>query len=155
MMIQDLLNALAIRLESGPLSLDANRLCCLKVNELDMTLELLEQQNILFVYLCAGTLSTHTSKTLLSDILAANLFHYGCSDGATFGLDEKTNEVLLFQRFSPSSIDEDGFVSACVQMIEVAKLWQAKLLRGHSAPVTSSSRLTNNGLIFNTAGKIK
>ncbi|WP_439858012.1 type III secretion system chaperone [Pseudomonas syringae] len=155
MTIQDLLNALAIRLESGPLSLDANHLCCLKVNELDMTLERIEQQNALFVYLCVGTLSTPASSTLLSDILAANLFHYGSSDGAAFGLDEKNNEVLLFQRFDPLRIDEDHFVSACVQMIEVAKIWRAKLLHGHSAPLASSTRLTKAGLMLTMAGTIR
>ncbi|KAA8696187.1 type III secretion system chaperone [Pseudomonas cannabina] len=155
MMIQNLLNALAIRLESGPLSLDANHLCSLKVNELDMTLERLEQQNTLFVYLSVGTLSTPASSTLLSNILAANLFHYGSSDGAAFGLDEKNNEVLLFQRFDPSRIDEDDFVSACVQMIEVANLWRPKLLHSHSAPLASSSRLTKTDLMLTMAGTIR
>ncbi|WP_258041235.1 type III secretion system chaperone [Pseudomonas syringae] len=88
-------------------------------------------------------------------ILAANLFHYGSSDGAAFGLDEKNNEVLLFQRFDPLRIDEDHFVSACVQMIEVAKIWRAKLLHGHSAPLASSTRLTKAGLMLTMAGTIR
>ncbi|WP_261641319.1 hypothetical protein [Erwinia mallotivora] len=43
MIIQDLLGALARRLETGSLSLDANQLCCLKVNTLEMTLEFTER----------------------------------------------------------------------------------------------------------------
>lgn len=57
MIIQDLLGALARRLETGTLSLDANQLCCLKVNGLEMTLEYMELQNWLFVYLTVGSLS--------------------------------------------------------------------------------------------------
>ena len=51
MIIQDLLGALARRLETGALALDSHHLCCLKVNTLEITLEFVKQQNCLFVYL--------------------------------------------------------------------------------------------------------
>nr|AAF63399.1 potential ORFB-specific chaperone [Erwinia amylovora] len=155
MIIQDLLGALARRLEAGTLSLEAGQLCCLQVNGLEMTLEWLEQQNMLFVYLSVGTLSGTESSTLLSDILAANLFHYGSSDGAAFGLDKEKNELLLFQRFQLSSVDEASFVSACVQMIEVAKRWQGKFLHGRALPTAAPRMLAQPGLTLNLAGKIK
>lgn len=138
----------------GPLSLDAAQLCCLRINGLEMTLEWLEQQNMLFVYLSVGTVSDTENSTLLSDILSANLFHYGSSDGAAFGLDKEKNELLLFQRFQLPSVNEASFVSACVQMIEVAKLWQGKLLHGR-APSSAAPRMPiQQGLTLNLAGKI-
>lgn len=154
MVIQDLLSALARRLEAGSLLLDGSQLCCLQVNGLEMTLEWLEQQNRLFVYLSIGTLADAQQGALLADILAANLFHYGSSDGAAFGLDKEKNELLLFQRFQPSSVDEASFVSACVQMIEVAKIWQGKLLHSHAVPASAPRMLTQQGLTLNFAGKI-
>lgn len=42
MIIQDLPGALVRRLETGSLSLDANQLCCLKGNTLEMTLKFTE-----------------------------------------------------------------------------------------------------------------
>ncbi|WP_048696821.1 CesT family type III secretion system chaperone [Erwinia piriflorinigrans] len=155
MIIQDLMGALARRLEMGALSLDAGQLCCLRVNGLEMTLEWLEQQNMLFVYLSVGTLSGAQGSTLLSDILAANLFHYGSGDGAAFGLDKEKNELLLFQRFLLSSVDEASFVSTCVQMIEVAKLWQGKLLHDRVPSTVAPRMLAQPGLTLNIAGKIK
>ncbi|ATZ12622.1 type III secretion system chaperone [Erwinia amylovora] len=154
MIIQDLLGGLARRLEAGPLSLDASQLCCLQVNGLEMTLEWLEQQNMLFVYLNIGTLAGEQHGALLADILAANLFHYGASDGAAFGLDKEKNELLLFQRFQLPSVDEASFVSACVQMIEVAKIWQGKLLHGRAVPSVAPRMLAQQGLTLNLAGKI-
>lgn len=154
MIIQDLVGALARRLEMGVLSLDAAQLCCLQINGLEMTLEWLEQQNMLFVYLNVGTLAGAQNGALLADLLAANLFHYGSSDGAAFGLDKEKNELLLFQRFQLPSVDEAGFVSACVQMIEVAKLWQGKLLHGRASSSTASRMPTQQGLTLNIAGKI-
>ncbi|AWO77484.1 type III secretion system chaperone [Serratia marcescens] len=150
MIMQDLLSALEKRLETGALFLDVNRLCCLQVDSLEMTLEFLEQQNSLFVYLNIGTLSSHGSALFL-DLLAANLFHYGTCEGAAFGFDKEKNDVLLYQRFSLTLVNEDVFVGACVQMIEVAKVWQKKL--SHSQPVIPMATHSLSGL--NIAGKIK
>lgn len=155
MIIQDLLGALARRLETGSLSLDANQLCCLEVNALEMTLEYLEKQNWLFVYLSVGSLAAVQSRALLTDILAANLFHYGTSDGAAFGLDQEKNELLLFQRFQLPSVDEASFVSACVQMIEVAKVWQNKLLHSNADSPAAPRMPVRQGLPLNMAGKIR
>ncbi|MCX8957620.1 type III secretion system chaperone [Erwinia psidii] len=155
MIMQDLLAALARRLEMGTLSLDSNQLCCLKVNTLEMTLEYMEQQNWLFVYLNIGALSAAHGNVLLTDILAANLFHYGTSDGAAFGLDQEKGELLLFQRFQLPAVDEASFVSACVQMIEVAKIWQSKLLHGPAGSSVASRMPTQQGLTLNMAGKIR
>lgn len=155
MIIQDLLGALARRLETGSLSLDANQLCCLKVNTLEMTLEYMEQQNWLFVYLNVGSLSAAQGSVLLADILAANLFHYGTSDGAAFGLDQEKDELLLFQRFQLPSVEEASFVSACVQMIEVAKVWQNKLLHSTAESSSAPRMLPQQGLTLNMAGKIR
>ncbi|WP_336749520.1 type III secretion system chaperone [Pantoea vagans] len=155
MIIQDLLGALARRLETGSLSLDANQLCCLKVNTLEMTLEYLEPQNWLFVYLNVGSLSAAQGSILLADILAANLFHYGTSDGAAFGLDQEKDELLLFQRFQLPTVDEASFVSACVQMIEVAKVWQNKLLHSPAESSAAPHRLAQQGLTLAMTGKIR
>ncbi|AMG56657.1 type III secretion system chaperone [Pantoea vagans] len=155
MIIQDLLGALARRLDTGSLSLDANQLCCLKVNTLEMTLEYMEQQSWLFVYLNVGSLSAAQGSILLADILAANLFHYGTSDGAAFGLDQEKNELLLFQRFPLPSVEEASFVSACVQMIEVAKVWQKKLLHSMVEPSSAPRLLAHQGLTLNMAEKIR
>ncbi len=125
MVIQDLLAALARRLECGNLTLDAGQLCCLQVNGLQMTLEYLAEQDALFVYLNVGLLSAKTA--LLADILAANLFHQGTGEGAAFGFDRENNALLLFRCFCPSAVDEASFIRACVQMIEVAGRWQTRL----------------------------
>lgn len=155
MIIQDLLGALARRLETGSLLLDTNQLCCLKVNTLEMTLEYLEQQNWLFVYLNVGSLSAAQGSILLADILAANLFHCGTSDGAAFGLDQEKDELLLFQRFQLPLVEEDRFVSACVQMIEVAKVWQNKLLHSTAESFSAPRILAQQGLTLTMTGKIR
>ncbi|CAH6374165.1 type III secretion system chaperone [Pantoea agglomerans] len=155
MIIQDLLGALARRLETGSLSLDTHQLCCLKVNTLEMTLEYMEQQNWLFVYLNVGPLSAAQDSILLADILAANLFHCGTSDGAAFGLDQEKAELLLFRRFQLPVVEEASFVSACVQMIEVANVWQKKLLHSSTEPSSPPRLLAHQELTLNMAGKIR
>ncbi|UIA92694.1 type III secretion system chaperone [Erwinia tracheiphila] len=155
MIIQDLLGALARRLETGTLSLDANQLCCLKVNGLEMTLEYMELQNWLFVYLTVGSLSAAHGSVILADILAANLFHFGTSDGAAFGLDQEKDELLLFQRFQLPAVDEDLFVNACVQMIEVTKVWQSKLMHSRADVAALPPTLMAQGLTLKAAGRIR
>lgn len=155
MIIQDLLGALARRLETGTLSMDTRQLCCLQVNGLEMTLEFMEQQNWLFVYFTIGPLSAAHGSVLLADILAANLFHSGTSDGAAFGLDQEKDELLLFQRFQLPSVDESEFVSACVQMIEAAKIWQSKLLHSAAESVSVPRVSAPQGLTLNSAGRVR
>lgn len=155
MIIQDLLGALARRLETGSLSLDAHQLCCLKVNTVEMTLEYMEQQNWLFVYLNVGSLSGAQNSILLADILAANLFHYGSGDGAAFGLDQEKEELLLFQRFQLPSVQETHFVTACVQMIEVATVWQNKLLHSTVELSAAPRMVAQQGLTLNMAERIR
>lgn len=77
-----------------------------------MTLEFVEQQNCLFVYLNVGVFSTTQHDRPMVDVLAANLLHYGTSGGAAFGLDMETNDLLLLQRVQVASVDESGFAGA-------------------------------------------
>lgn len=156
LIIQDLLSALARRLESGPLHMDASQLCRLKVDDLEMTIEQLASRDSLFVYIVVGTISTPDRADTLAELMEANLFHHGTGDGAVFGLDKESNEVLLYRDFfnhqgldSPG-IDTNGFVSACVQMIEVAKAWQGKLCQGNGPSSSMASTfLPSRGLSLN------
>ncbi|WP_255473756.1 type III secretion system chaperone [Pantoea sp. paga] len=117
-----------------------------------MTLEFVEQQNCLFVYLNVGVFSTTQHDRLLVDVLAANLLHYGTSGGgAAFGLDKETNELLLFQRFQVASVDESGFVGACVEIVEVATVWQ-KNFQHCCAELSTMPRMQAQQLLILSVG---
>lgn len=125
-MIQDLLSALASRLESGPLLMGKEALCRLQINELEMTIEWLEEQETAMVYISVGFFSIQHNPQILADLMTANLFHQGTCDNAVFGLDKEQEEVLLYQSFFLPITSSETFVSACIAMIELAKDWRKK-----------------------------
>ncbi|UIA84113.1 type III secretion system chaperone [Erwinia tracheiphila] len=104
---------------------------------------------------CGLSLSAAHGSVILADILAANLFHFGTSDGAAFGLDQEKDELLLFQRFQLPAVDEDLFVNACVQMIEVTKVWQSKLMHSRADVAALPPTLMAQGLTLKAAGRIR
>ncbi|WHU90647.1 type III secretion system chaperone [Pantoea agglomerans] len=98
--IQDLLGSLAKSLVTGALALDSQYLCCLKVNTLEMTLEFVEQQNCLFVYLNVGVfLTMQRDRLLVEDVLAANLLHYGTNGGQHLVWVRKPTSCFCFSVF--------------------------------------------------------
>ncbi|WP_205954534.1 type III secretion system chaperone [Pantoea stewartii] len=154
MLIQDLLSVLARRLGTGELVLDANNLCCIQVDTLEMNVEFVEQQKYLFVYISVGVVSARQHGSFLMDVLSANLFYHGTNGEAAFSLDHATSELMLFQRVNITSIDEAIFVEHCVQLIEVAKKWQTTLQIYNAEKSTTPHQQSHQRLILNGKGEI-
>lgn len=134
--VQDLLSALAKRLESGPLYLGREQLCRVQVDDLELNLEWLEEENAAFVYIPIGEFPEGQNSELFQELMEANLFFQGTTDQALFGIDGEQRKIFLFQRFSLDNQQEAHFVSACVAMIELAKVWYQTLLVKTSRPQT-------------------
>lgn len=132
--VQDLLSALAKRLESGPLYLSRDNLCRVQVDDLELNIEWLEDEDAAYVYLPLGALPDNQNNELLQELMEANLFFQGTTDQALFGLDRELRQLFLFQRFSLASLQDAHFVSACIAMVEHAKMWQQKLLVNTGRP---------------------
>lgn len=136
--IHDVLRALSKRLESGSLHFNKDNLCCVQVDDSVLNIELVTNTRTLFVYIPIGLLpSNHESTSnLLQELMEANLFFQGTTDNALFGLDKAQGEIFLFQGFSIDKLDEVLFVSSCVTMIELAKIWKNKVLEKISSHPT-------------------
>lgn len=126
-------------LESGtPLALGpSGTLDLVFENGRTLTLEHDEEQDVLHCYVVLGQNPVHSAEraTAYRWMLAANVFGHG-TGGATLGLDETTDELLLTQRIALQDANVSGLREIVESMVEVAATWSEKLA---SASASSSS----------------
>lgn len=135
------------------LSLDAKSNSCVLLFDGDIVLNIefdeAGGQMILSVYL--GELPAMHSESLLRELMVANLYWHR-TDGATLGLEEATNGVILAQARSVTELDDASFEKLVETFVNQAERWKKRVTEGSSGGASidnaSSSRPPAGAHIF-------
>ena len=133
-----LIDALAEKLALPDLKLDADNNSCLLLFEGDIVLniEYDEPEARLVLSICVGALPTVGAEGLLRELMGANLYWHRTS-GATLGLEEETNSVMLVYSHNVVLLSIDIFENIIENLINQASHWQQRLALSKAAAVAA------------------
>lgn len=115
------------------LTLDAKSNSCVLLFDGDIVLNVefdeASGQMILSVYL--GELPMTHAESLLRELMVANLYWHR-TDGATLGLEEATNGIILAQARNVTELDDASFEKLVETFVNQAERWKKRVAEGSS-----------------------
>ncbi|SIO28848.1 type III secretion system chaperone [Halodesulfovibrio marinisediminis] len=100
--------------------------CSLVFDGIIVNLELRKKTGLLFIYSTLGFLPDSGRESLYRSLLAANVF-FEKTQGATLGIDENSDVVILQYQVPFLSLDDESFYLTIENFVNVADLWVTRL----------------------------
>jgi hypothetical protein len=123
-------------LELPDLAFNKHHVCRLVFDgRLPIDVESLPESGVLHLHAVVG----HANSLDLGrarELLSANLFGYGTA-GATLGLDEQREEILLFRTYALDTIDPQRLIRELVEFVAAAEMWCEQL--ASASPATTET----------------
>ncbi|MCG8568116.1 MAG: type III secretion system chaperone [Desulfobacterales bacterium] len=113
--------------------------CCLFFDDIVINME--ERDNALFLYTHLGPIPSNDRKALYAKLLEANAL-FKATQGATLGIDEASNMILLSHQTPISNLDYPAFEKTVENFINVAEAWIERI-KDHGVRADATQPVTD------------
>lgn len=125
---QQLLSSFGASLGLPELSLDENGYCALVFDDVDVSIDFIEETQDLLVYSLLGILdqAQRGDPSILLPLLHANYFGMGAA-GGQIGIDKESGAVSLSRAYPLQLLDLPGLTNSLQAFVSTAEYWKAWL----------------------------
>ena len=125
-MINPLFHDFGKTLGIDTLTLDENGCCCLLFDDIVVNFEATPESEQLFLYTRLGSIPDKDKEAFFAALLEGNYF-YRTTGGATLGVDQKSNSVVMAYQTFYTHLDVRRFSQIVENFVNIASFWLKKL----------------------------
>lgn len=122
----EVLETLRRELQIPDLAFNSQNVCRLVFDgRLPVDLESHADSGVLHLHVVVGY-ANNLDTARMRELLSANLFGHGTA-GATLGLDDQRDEILLFRTYALEALDAPRLLQDLVEFVAIAEMWSERL----------------------------
>lgn len=118
-----LIRGFAKQLGMDSLPMESDMSCTLFLDDLCVTIRLLENQERIALYAALGSIPATGREELYASLLEGNLFYLG-TGGATIALDRTSGIIVLHTLMPLRDMDDAAFYAAVEDFTRTADMWR-------------------------------